>query len=430
MPSKTQFTASQSVEKRMLWVLSEVYYPEETGTGYYITLIAQHLGVGRDVSVLCAQPSYSKLGVKAPRYEIRERVAIHRCWSLVTGPGSIAMRFLRMVSITLAMGLTAMSRIRRGDAILAVTNPPSVPILAAVLSFLLGVPYILIVHDIYPDILAACGMSSRKSISFKVLHRLSRSVLIRASQIICIGRDMRVNLALTMGEGNGNGIKVIPLWSDYMEIVPRLKQENELVKELGLERKFVVLYAGNMGHPHDIETLAEVIEKMGRDAFVHFVFIGSGHKRKIIEGLIEKGVGNLTLLDARPRSEQDCFLNCCDVAIISLVDGMLGLAVPSRTYNLMAAGKPIIAIVPESSEVACVVREEQIGWVVEPGSVERTRMAIERARDQEEGLLQMGKRARKLAETKYSQEAIFQQFDEVLGDVDSVSCNQDPELTR
>ena len=117
---------------------------------------------------------------------------------------------------------------------------------------------------------------------------------------------------------------------------------------------------GNMGHPHDIETLAEIIRCVEDDDAIHFLFIGSGPKRQLLEKMVEKGSKNLTILEPRPRSEQNDFLNACDLAILTLVPGMLGLAVPSRTYNLMAAGKPIIAMVSESSEVAMVVREEKL----------------------------------------------------------------------
>jgi glycosyltransferase involved in cell wall biosynthesis len=127
--------------------------------------------------------------------------------------------------------------------------------------------------------------------------------------------------------------------------------------------------------------------------------------------MVACGSRNITLLTPRPRSEQNEFLNACDVAILSLVPGMLGLAVPSRTYNLMAAGKPIIALVSECSEVAMVVREEGIGWVVEPGDVEKAVQALQAARGSKKLLIEMGSRARQTAETKYSPDYILRQFE-------------------
>src|ERR1035437_4392347 len=108
----------------MLWILSEVYYPEETGTGYYVTKIAEHIALNRQVSVMCAQPAYSRAGLNAPRSETNKGVQIFRCPSVVLHQRSILMRLVRMVSITASMFIAALLRIRRGDAILAVTNPP------------------------------------------------------------------------------------------------------------------------------------------------------------------------------------------------------------------------------------------------------------------------------------------------------------------
>lgn len=324
--------------------------------------------------------------------------------------GTILTRLVRMTTITFSMLVAALFRIRRGDSILAVTNPPSVPILAAFVSFFSRVPYSLLVHDVYPDILVACGLTSRKAISFKILEKISQLVLRRAESIYCIGRDMSVHLTRVRSTGACERIKVIPLWADCAEIQPAPRNSNKLLLELGLIDKLVVLYAGNMGHPHDIETLAAAIERLEFDNGIHFLFIGSGPKRKLLEQIVARGAKNITLLSPRPRSEQNEFLNACDIAILSLMPGMLGLAVPSRTYNLMAAGKPIIALVSESSEVAMIVREEEIGWVVEPGQVEKVVLALRAARNDLGLLNAMGLRARQTAETKYSPELILSQF--------------------
>lgn len=398
----------------MLWILSEVYYPDETGTGYYISKIAEYLAQSRPVSVLCSQPAYSRSGVVAPRIESHCNVKIFRCRCIALRGRSIFARLIRMASITLSMFCAALLHIRRGDSILAVTNPPSVPMLAAVLSFILRVPYSLTVHDVYPDIVAVCGLTSREAISYKVLQRISRLVLRQAESIFCIGRDMLDHLTHARGTGTSDGIKVIPLWADCNEIQPAPRESNRLLADLGLMNKLVVLYAGNMGYPHDIETLAAAIKIMEVDASMHFVFIGSGPKQKLLDQMVALGSKNVTVLPPRPRSEQDEFLNACDVAILSLVPGMEGLAVPSRTYNLMAAGKPIIALVSEHSEVARIVREEEIGWVVEPGEIERTVQALQAARESRGRLAAMGARARRTAETKYRPETILSQFETAL----------------
>jgi len=405
-----------SLPRRRLWVLSEVYYPEETGTAYYITKIAEHLAETRDVAALCVQPSYSKAGDRAPAREKHKGVEIYRCGAILPRRKTIAARLLKMTSVTLSLSLSAVLRVRPGDSILVVTNPPTLPVMAALVSLVLRVPYILVVHDMYPDIMAACGLTTTRSLMYKLMQRVSRFVLRRASKITTIGRDMLARLAEARGTGTSDGITVIPLWSDCGEVHPARKEENALLDQLGLSGKMVVLYAGNMGDPHGIETLAAAARVLAEDEEVHFLFIGSGPKQQIIEELVESGAGNVTILAPRPRAEQEDFLNACDVSILSLVSGMLGLAVPSRTYNIMAAGKPVIALVSQASETANVVREEGIGWVVEPGNPEQTVEAILAAKQNRQLLREMGARARAAAEAKYSPEIILKQFDSLLAD--------------
>ena len=103
---------------------------------------------------------------------------------------------------------------------------------------------------------------SRESILFKTLQRINRIVLRHAKGIICIGRDMSDHLTLARGTGASDGIKVVPLWSECHDIRPSPKSDNTLLTTLGLTQKFVLLYAGNMGRPQGVETLAAAIRTL------------------------------------------------------------------------------------------------------------------------------------------------------------------------
>jgi colanic acid biosynthesis glycosyl transferase WcaI len=111
---------------------------------------------------------------------------------------------------------------------------------------------------------------------------------------------------------------------------------------------------------------------------------------------------NVALLDPRPRGEQREFLNACDVGIVTLVRRMWGVSMPSRTYNILAAGKPILALTEKDSEIDRVVREEGVGWCTEPGDPERLLATIREIYDERERLAAMGVNARRAAETKYA----------------------------
>jgi len=128
----------------------------------------------------------------------------------------------------------------------------------------------------------------------------------------------------------------------------------------------------------------------------------------------KRELDNVTVLAYRPRSEQTVFLNACDVGLVALIKGMWGTAMPSRTYNIMAAGKPIIALTDEGSELARVIDEDGIGWHLRPGDPEALERAILGAFDARADLAAMGKRARTAAEAKYSTAAACEAYREAL----------------
>jgi glycosyltransferase involved in cell wall biosynthesis len=132
----------------------------------------------------------------------------------------------------------------------------------------------------------------------------------------------------------------IPNWAELESVSPSSRSENKLLEELGLRDKFVLLYAGNLGHPNDLESMVECADTLRDNPEVHFVFLGAGVKRKWLESQIGNlELRNVTLLDPRPRAEQRVFLNACDIGVVSLVSKMLGVSMPSR--NLQYTCRPV-----------------------------------------------------------------------------------------
>jgi glycosyltransferase involved in cell wall biosynthesis len=175
--------------------------------------------------------------------------------------------------------------------------------------------------------------------------------------------------------------------------------------------KFVFLYAGNLGHPNDLESIVECAKVLRDRKELHFIFLGAGVKRKWLESQVaELGLENITVLDPRPRSEQTVFLNACDVALVSVVRNMVGVSMPSRTYNILAAGRPVLALTEEGSELARVVLEDRVGWVVPPCDPAALEVAIIEILDNQDRLPAMAEAARESALTKYSLETALGKY--------------------
>jgi colanic acid biosynthesis glycosyl transferase WcaI len=390
--------------QNLTWVISELYHPEETSTGAFLTQIAEGLARRFLVRVLCGQPTYGARGQRAPVDEVRNGVRIHRCWGTTFNKDVLPLRMINMLTIALSIMLNVVWRIRAGDCVLVVTNPPLLPLVVALACFIRRARCILIIHDVYPDVLVATGAFSNSSLLTRVIAHAMCTLYRQMERIVVLGRDMEMLIRSKVPDHHERIIR-IPNWADLHLVKPLPRSENDLLSELGLANKFVIQYSGNIGRTHGIEHLIQCAEQMRNEPQLHFLFIGFGGKKVWLKQTVkDRGLKNVSIIDYRIRSELPYSLNACDIAIISLAKGMAGVSVPSRMYNVMAAGKPIIAVADVASEVAQVVNEEDIGWVVEPGNVAALKAAIIDAQRDLDRLNQMGLRARRAAETKYSLE--------------------------
>lgn len=397
-----------------LWIVTEVYYPEEISTGYYLTSIAEGLAEQRKIKVLCGQPNYAARGTIAPKNEFRNGVEIVRASSTTLDKNVIFYRVVNMLTLGASMFLESLKHFRRGEHVMVVTAPPSLPFTTALAAIIRGASYTLLLHDCYPEILIAVGKTKPNSLLVRITNFFNRVLYKHASRIIVVGRDMK-ELMERKTKGLEIPIDVVPNWADLEIIHPTRRDDNPLLAELGISDKFVLMYAGNIGHPTDIETIIDAAEAMLDQLQYHFVFIGSGAKRKWLEDQVrDRKLSNVTLLDVRPRGHQIEFLNACDAGLVALVKGMWGTAMPSRTYNIMAAGKPVIALTEPRSELARVIDEERIGRYVSPGERDALINAITDMCEERGELRSMGERAYIAAKAKYSLKTAIEKYSAAL----------------
>jgi glycosyltransferase involved in cell wall biosynthesis len=393
-----------------LWVVSELYYPEETSTGYYMTRTAEGLTDSFTVKALCGQPNYSSRGTRAPKHELRRNVEIFRAAGTTLNKNVIAFRLINMITLSISIFLKGIFRFRAGDQVLVVTTPPSLPFVVAVAALIRGASYTLVIHDNYPEILFAVGKLKSDSIIATILNFSNRWLYKHARKLIAVGRDME-RLLLSKSDGLDIPVAVIQNWAELESVHPEPRDSNQLLKDLGLEDKFVFLYAGNMGHPNDVETIIETARRLRERPEFHFVFLGTGVKEKWIRAAIDElKLENIDLLSPKPRSEQIVFLNACDVALVSLVGNMLGVSMPSRTYNILAAGKPMLALTDPASELANVIDEDRVGWHVRPGNADELTQIILEIYESRADLPSYGERARTSALNKYSLETAIAKY--------------------
>ncbi|MDZ8051106.1 MAG: glycosyltransferase family 4 protein [Aulosira sp. ZfuVER01] len=395
---------------RRIWILSELYFPEQTSTGYILTKIAEGLAEEYEVKVITGPATNFLHRDFHPDYEVKDGVEIFRCQTTSFNKDFFWGRLVNLLTQSIVILGKADKLCQPRDIILVVTNPPLLPFVALILKWLKNCQFVLLIHDVYPEVLVAAGLCSSSSVIARIGRIVTAMLYTQASKIITLGRDMNsiVKNKLSNNSNKENifsKICLIPNWAEHETVKPSDRNNNPLLRELGCSDRFVVLYAGNMGKTHGIEDLGEVANILQVESNIHFVVVGFGAKKKSLEDYVKShNLQNMSIipLSARPRSEQSVSLNAGDVALISYVPGMAGVSVPSRMYNQMAAGKPIIAVADDWSELAEVVREENIGWVVKPGEIQELVRTIQFAANNRDLCAQMGIKAAEVAKTKYN----------------------------
>lgn len=381
----------------------------------FLTGIAEAVAnSGEEVYALCAQPSYNQRGTRAPKREVHNGVAIRRCWSTTFDPRKIVGRLINFATTSLSIAWQSLLQIRSGDRVLVVTNPPLLPFLVRVVCCLKRAKFVLLVHDVYPDVFVPLGLMTETHPLYRTVSWVNGRLYASAHAIVVLGRDM-ARLVDEKSKGRAN-VEVIPNWGDIEAIQPQAKEANQLLTELNIQDKFIVHYSGNHGRTHDLLSLIQAAEILKDDADVHFLFIGDGSgKAAAVEYAEAQELTNVSFRSFVDRSELSTSLNASDVSVVAFKAGMAGISVPSRLYNLMAAGKPILAVVDSGSEVAQVISEAQIGAIVTPQHPKELAAAVRTLKQDDLARKEMAARSRKETEAKYSYGAVSKLYCQLFG---------------
>ena len=224
----------------------------------------------------------------------------------------------------------------------------------------------LLIHDVYPEVLAATGYLRPQSLAYRLLDRVARAAYRRFDGLIVLGRDARNFFAAKLGPDTR--VEIIPNWADVDEIVPLARTDNNFASANALTAPTIIQFSGNIGRTHDVETLLTVAGRLNDRADIHFMFAGFGGKASLVQRAAGSAeADNIVFLPRQPRELLGPMLACSTATVIGFIDKMLGISVPSRMYNVMAAGTPLIAIADAQSELALMVSEHQCGWVLPAG---------------------------------------------------------------
>jgi glycosyltransferase involved in cell wall biosynthesis len=248
----------------------------------------------------------------------------------------------------------------------------------------------------------------------RVLRRWLFSIYRRADRIIVLGDDMRS--VLTASGVSPERITVLPNWADTTRIYP-IHEANSFRRREQLDGYFVVMYSGNMGLCQSLDDVLEAADRIRGRRDILFLLVGDGASRPRLEQLARtRGLENVRFLPYQPHSDLAHSLSAADLHLVPLDARVTGCLVPSKLYGILAAGVPSLVIADERCEASRVVERSGTGKVVSPGQPERLAESIAWCADHRRELLEMGARARLLAEREFDRKLATDRFASLLRD--------------
>jgi glycosyltransferase involved in cell wall biosynthesis len=197
---------------------------------------------------------------------------------------------------------------------------------------------------------------------YRVWQKLNQWTLQRASTVFTLSEGMAKELVmdLPLGSITRQKVEIIPPWSNSQVIYPVPPEVNRFMIEAGLTDTFVVLYAGNMGLTHPLETLIEAARHLQTCPHIQILMVGDGPKRLALQQQAE-GLENLKFLPFLPDPDFNQCLSAASVVVVALQAEAAAASVPSKTYNALAAGKPLLVMAAAEAEISRLVDRYDVG---------------------------------------------------------------------
>lgn len=398
-------------------ILNEYFYPDSTGgSGAILSTLVRRLKdqyEDLEIDVITSKNLFrGEAGTLAPEEDWRG-VKITRLSTPQPDKKSVRKRLTANMQYTAATFKALLARRgRKYDAILVVTAPPTLPLAAYMFARVTGTPYVYLVYDLYLDMAMAMGMIRKEGKLATRLTGLTASWFRRAAKVVILGRCMQDVVQSRYGVTDEQA-EVIPIPAN-LEMVKPQPLDTEFRRKHGLSG-FVVLYSGNFAQYQDFDTLLDAAKQLKDRADITFAFVGDGAKKEHIQSRVEgEKLTNVRMMPFVPEEELSDLLASASVSLVTLEKEMVGLAVPSKFYNIMASGRATVAVVNPLSEVGRVVAESGVGVQIDPENPARLAEVIGELATQPERVEEMGRIARALCEQEYSLSHVAQRFHEVF----------------
>jgi len=404
-----------------LAVLCPHYAPDTAPTGDVMTSIATELVArGHELHVVTSLPWYEHhriepgWGGHVVRHEDTAWGRITRVHPFPTDKRKIPARAAAFAGFTLLSTALAL-RGRPGarpDAVLAMSPPLTLGGAGWLAARRWRVPFVFNIQDVFPDVAVELGAITNPQV-IRVASWLERWTYRHSDAVTVLSDDLRDNLVAkitgTVPDAYDR-IRVIPNFVDTDRIQPADPEAGAYRREHGLEGRRVVMYAGNVGLSQSLDLVIDAARKLADRSDVVFVINGGGSGRAALREAAV-GLDNVRFVDFQPKERLPEVLAAGDIHLVPLRRGLARSSVPSKTYSILAAGRPVLASVDEGTEVARVVTDAGAGLAVPPDDPGAFTNALITLLDEPERAAAMGRAGRAFVERWASPAAVAERYE-------------------
>ena len=404
-----------------LVVLCPHFAPDPAPTGEVMTRIVLELaGRGHELHVVTALPWYTHHAVEdgwRGRPVRRETTG----WGTITRvhpfPSDKTSLVLRSASFAAFSALSGLASLPGGpmDAVLAMSPPLPLGLVAAAAAVVHRCPMVFNVQDVFPDVAIELGKLTDPRL-VRAARWLERTTYDRAAAVTVLSEDLRANVAAKVRPERRGDVRVIPNFVDT-ELIRPLPRDTALRRELGIApEQLVVLYAGNVGFSQSLDLVATAARRLADRPDLVFVVNGGGSGLPPLQEATAD-LANVRFSPYQPRQRLAEVLASGDLHVVPLRAGLAASSVPSKTYSILAAGRPLLASVDPGTEVARVVEAARAGRSVAPDDADAFTDAVADLTSRPEELVAMGERGRSWVERWISPAAVAEAYEHLFADV-------------
>ena len=334
-------------------LLNQFFWPDSAATSQLLTDLARGLSArGHEVYSISAEGGYALEDVSDPPPVKMHRVSATR---FARGRLGRVLSYGSFFASCLLHGLTA----RRPDLVITLTTPPLLSLIGSAIQFCRRSKHFIWEMDVYPDVAVDLQYFKAGGLLDRVTGLLADFSRRRSDGILALGPCMRDRL-VTRGIPAAK-IHIAENWADGSLIQP-------LPRNPGDER-LTILYSGNLGLAHDVDTIFSAMKELKNDHRFRFVFAGGGPLRRELEQSCRfEAIPSAEFKPYSPKVSLGESLGAGDIGLVTQRTACLGSVVPSKVYGLLAAGRPILYIGPAASTVAGLIERHRCGWQVDCGN--------------------------------------------------------------